>query len=86
VAEEEAGHSVRFAGILRYFRFFWLVSVAIRLIVAGWLITSELLNPYPGGGWGFIIGPVLAAVIIVAGYVPYAIAQLFLSVRTKHNG
>jgi hypothetical protein len=85
LADEAAGRSHRFADILRYFRAFWIVSVVFGLAVAGWLIASELRNPYPGGGWGFIIGPVLAIVITVAGRVPYALAQLFLSVRPKPN-
>ena len=81
LAEEAAGRSSRFADILRHFRAFWLGSIVFALAVAGWMIWSEIQHPNPGGGWGFIIAPVLAVVIIVAGRIPYAIAQLFLSVR-----
>ncbi|WP_310496136.1 hypothetical protein [Sandarakinorhabdus sp.] len=85
LAEEAEGRSHRFADILRYFRTFWMGSIVIGVSVALWFIVSELRHPYPGSGWGVIIGPVFAIVIIIAGRVPYALAQLFLSVDPKRK-
>jgi hypothetical protein len=86
LSDEAAGRSHLFADILRLLRMLWIVATLCGLAVALWLIVGELRNPYPGSGWSIIIGPVVAAMATVVGYIPYGIGQLFLSVKADNNG
>ena len=82
-----AGRSRRFSSILRAFRVLWLLCVGIGLALAAWFIGSEFVHATEhGGGWGLLIGPVMALAFAVVGYVPYGIAQLFLSPGVRTHG
>lgn len=85
--DEAAGRSQRFARVLGYLKALWLFVTAVGVVLAAWLILSEVRSSDPTtGGWGFFLAPVLAIIVSIAGYVPYAIGQLFLSVRPQIDG
>jgi hypothetical protein len=86
LAAEAAGRSHRFRDILRALRLLWFVVIALGLGYAGLLIVSDLRNPYAGGGWSMIIGPVVILAAVVFGAIPYKLGQLFLGVRADNNG
>ncbi|MGZ8281694.1 MAG: hypothetical protein ACXWUN_01935 [Allosphingosinicella sp.] len=85
LAEETAGRSNRFARILRYFKAFWWICVALALgfLAYGFWLSGTADPRYGGIGMAFIVFPFGALLLVIFGRIPYALAQLFLSVRPK---
>jgi hypothetical protein len=86
LAEEAAGNSDHFARFVHGFRVFWLGSVVLGIAVAGLFILQAVVANDPAAGWGIIIGPVFGILIMLAGRIPYGLAQLFFSVKADDRG